>query len=313
MCRRKAVTCTGRLLDVNTGLVQTMRMRGALTGNVIAKQQRGRHGLHVMPPAPRARHASKGRWGTDAVQAVSGAVVVGIESMRTDGLLRGVLTTGRTAARQSVDAMRGRRVAIAVNACVTVVFVVAGGPGFGPDGPPSAAGGATTTAQSGPGGHGHAAVAAEPADAGPGGQGHAVVAAEPADGGPGGHPAQHLPYRNTTAEAPDGPGVISELSEFYSEYAAVEIDRQRRISPQQITTAAAPSIQSYAAPESVSVRQLPAEPESDVVPDDGEKIAADSPAESPAEEPVPPSDPQPEANVPDRQNENPVAPPKDAE
>lgn len=309
MCCWEAVICICRLLDVNTGLVQTMRMRGALTGNVIGKQQRGRHGSHVMPPAPRARHASKGRWGTDVVQAVSDGVVVGVESMRTDGLLRGVATKGRTAARQSADAIRGRRVAIAVNACITVVFVVAGGPGFGPDGPPSVAGGVTTTAQSGLGGQGHAAVTAESADAGPGGPGHATVAAEPADGGPHGHPAQHLPYRNTTAEAPDGSGVISELSEFYSEYAAVELDRQHRISPQPIATAGAPSIQSYAAPESVSVRQLPAEPESDVVPDGDEKTVADSPAE----EPVPPSDPQPDANVSDQQNENPVAPPKDSE
>ncbi|SNV76922.1 Uncharacterised protein [Mycolicibacter terrae] len=234
--------------------------------------------------------------------------------MRTDGLLRGVLATGRMAARQSVDTIRARRVAIAVNACVTVVFVVAGGPGFGPDGPLSVAGDVTTTAQSGAGGQGRATVAAEPADAGPEGQGHATVAAEPA-GGPDRHPAQHLPYRNTTAEAPGGSGVISELSEFYSEYAAVELDRQRKISPQQITAAEASSIQPYAAPESVPVRQLAAEPESVAepaevyVPDGGEKIVADSPAE----EQVAPSDPQPDVNVSDRQNENPAAPPKDSE
>jgi hypothetical protein len=158
-------------------------------------------------------------------------------------------------------------------------------------------------------------VAAEPAEAGPDGQGHATVAAEPAAGGPDRHPAQHLPYRNTTAEAPGGSGVISELSEFYSEYAAVELDRQRKISPQQITVAEASSIQPYAAPESVPVRQLPAEPESVAepaevyVPDGGEKIVADSPAE----EPVAPTDPQPDVNVSDRQNENPAAPPKDSE
>lgn len=125
-----------------------------------------------------------------------------------------------------------------------------------------------------------------------------------------------LPSRHTTPEDPASPRVISELSEFYAEYAAVQLDRQQKLGQQPITVPEVPAASPGMTPgvQDNPIEQSPAPVDSPTGPPDLQRD--DSPeavATASVPEPTPAAGTGPNEAGTDQPNPTAVVSPREVE
>lgn len=211
------------------------------------------------------------------------------------------LSTARLRRQLSLRAVRIRPVGVALNICITAAFVVAAAPGFTPAGPRPAED-VIAKGSRGSGGSEGSGVSGGPA--------------MPIVPGPEVQDVRDLPSRNTTApEDPASSRVITELDEFYTEYAAVQLDRQQKLGREPVTVPeVAPDAAAGMTPgvQDIPIEPSPAPAESTSGPPDPDPDPVDSP-----EAVATASEPAPEAGTneagPDQQSPTAVGSPREGE